>query len=165
MAHAHCMLDNYGCKYTHSGCVILIALPLQQWLHERASLLRCTYISCYKPRRSVYCAVRTELLNTTEVRFGLLSFNTCLRWEKGHKRAQYIPGSCIRTALNEAPHSCSETQWHTMAHSTHAYVHMCTAVMPMVLMWFLAPQVINSHSRAEFDWISPFERYASKSEL
>ena len=24
-AHAHCMLDNYGYKYTHSGCVILIA--------------------------------------------------------------------------------------------------------------------------------------------
>ena len=29
----------------HTGCVILIAFPLQQWLHERASMLRCTYIS------------------------------------------------------------------------------------------------------------------------
>ena len=27
----------------HSECVIVIALPLQQWLHERASMLRYTY--------------------------------------------------------------------------------------------------------------------------
>jgi hypothetical protein len=46
MAHAHCMLDTKGCKYTHSGCVILIAFPLQQWLHEGASMLRNTYIVC-----------------------------------------------------------------------------------------------------------------------
>ena len=44
MAQAHCMLDTKGYKYTHSGCVTLIAFPLQQWLHERASLLRYTYI-------------------------------------------------------------------------------------------------------------------------
>ena len=31
---------------THPEYVILIAFPLQQWLHERASLLRYTYISC-----------------------------------------------------------------------------------------------------------------------
>jgi hypothetical protein len=30
---------------THSKYVILIAFPLQQWLHERASLLRYTYIA------------------------------------------------------------------------------------------------------------------------
>ena len=30
----------------HSGDVILIAFPLQQWLHERASMLRYTYIAC-----------------------------------------------------------------------------------------------------------------------
>ena len=30
---------------THSDCVILIAFPLQQWLHERASMLRYTYIT------------------------------------------------------------------------------------------------------------------------
>jgi len=29
----------------HTGCEILIALPLQQWLHERASMLRETYIA------------------------------------------------------------------------------------------------------------------------
>ena len=29
----------------HSECVILIAFPLQQWLHERAQLLRYRYIA------------------------------------------------------------------------------------------------------------------------
>ena len=32
--------------HTHSQCVILIAFPLQQWLHERASVLPYTYIAC-----------------------------------------------------------------------------------------------------------------------
>jgi len=27
---------------THSGCVILIAFPLQQWLQEHAAMLRYT---------------------------------------------------------------------------------------------------------------------------
>ena len=40
MAHAHCMLVAEAYKYRHSGCAVLIALPLQQWLHERATLLR-----------------------------------------------------------------------------------------------------------------------------
>ena len=31
---------------THTGCVILIAFTLQQWLHERASMLCYTYIAC-----------------------------------------------------------------------------------------------------------------------
>jgi len=31
---------------THSECVTLIALQVQQWLHERASMLRYTYIEC-----------------------------------------------------------------------------------------------------------------------
>jgi hypothetical protein len=31
---------------THLQYLILNAFPLQQWLHERASLLNCTYISC-----------------------------------------------------------------------------------------------------------------------
>jgi hypothetical protein len=40
---------------TYSECVILIAFPLQQWLHERTLVLRYTYIACFvlithKPR-------------------------------------------------------------------------------------------------------------------
>ena len=31
---------------THSEYVILNAFPLQQWLHERSSILRYTYIAC-----------------------------------------------------------------------------------------------------------------------
>ena len=31
---------------THSQYVTLIAFPLQQWLHERVSMLRYTYIAC-----------------------------------------------------------------------------------------------------------------------
>jgi len=31
---------------THSEYIILITFPLQQWLHESASILRCTYIAC-----------------------------------------------------------------------------------------------------------------------
>jgi len=31
---------------THSEYVILIAFPLQQWLHEGASMLRYTHIAC-----------------------------------------------------------------------------------------------------------------------
>ena len=31
---------------THSQYIILIAFPLQHWLHKRASLLRYTYIAC-----------------------------------------------------------------------------------------------------------------------
>jgi len=40
------MLDTQGCKYTYTGSALLIAFPLQQWLHERPSLLHYTYIAC-----------------------------------------------------------------------------------------------------------------------
>jgi hypothetical protein len=31
-------------KDTHTECVMLIAFPLQQWLHQLATMLRYTYI-------------------------------------------------------------------------------------------------------------------------
>ena len=40
-------------RNTHSEYVIRIALPVQQWLHERASILRHTYSDCL-----VLCCVR-----------------------------------------------------------------------------------------------------------
>jgi len=43
-AHAHCMLDTSG--YLYSEYVTFIVFPLQQWLHERAAMLRYTYIAC-----------------------------------------------------------------------------------------------------------------------
>jgi hypothetical protein len=38
--HAQCMLDSYGYKYTLR---ISNTFPLEQWLHERASVLHYTY--------------------------------------------------------------------------------------------------------------------------
>jgi len=40
--HAQCMLMPKATN-THSQYVILMAILLQQWLHERASMLRCIY--------------------------------------------------------------------------------------------------------------------------
>ena len=44
MAHALCMLDTYG--YKHTFRIGNTPFPLQQWLHERASILRYMYIAC-----------------------------------------------------------------------------------------------------------------------
>ena len=45
MAHAHCMLDTQDYKYAHTGFVALNAFPVQQWLQDRASMLRYTHFS------------------------------------------------------------------------------------------------------------------------
>ena len=88
-----------------------------------ATMVARTRLKCYVvrafpallwPRRSVYCAVRTEPLNTTEDSFRLSSFNTWIEWGKEHKSAQYIAVSCIYMAQHEVPQSCSDTQWHTL---------------------------------------------------
>jgi hypothetical protein len=39
-------LANAKSTNTHSEYAIIIALPLQQWLHERSSMLRYTYTAC-----------------------------------------------------------------------------------------------------------------------
>jgi len=39
---------------THSDNVILTALPLQQWLHDRPAVLRFTYTECRVLRYSVH---------------------------------------------------------------------------------------------------------------
>jgi hypothetical protein len=43
IAHGHCVLDTKLCKHT---LAIRTALPMQQRLHERASMLSYTYIAC-----------------------------------------------------------------------------------------------------------------------
>jgi len=43
---------------THSDYVIIISVPLQQWLRERPSMLRCTYIPCLSVRPPVRPSVR-----------------------------------------------------------------------------------------------------------
>ena len=48
-AHAHFKLGTYGYKHTLSEYVIalLLAFPLQQCLHKRASVLRYMYVACH----------------------------------------------------------------------------------------------------------------------
>jgi len=49
---------------THSEYVMLIAFPTQQWLHERASVLRYTstaWLVVINKTQCVYCAVRPGL--------------------------------------------------------------------------------------------------------
>ena len=45
MTHAHCMLGNQGNEHKLRICNTS-AVPLQQWLCERVSMLRYTYIAC-----------------------------------------------------------------------------------------------------------------------
>ena len=50
---------------TNSDYVILLLFPLQQWLRERASMLRCTYIACLVHRHfSVRITIRVNYFPT-----------------------------------------------------------------------------------------------------
>ena len=53
VAHALCMLHSKGYTYTHPEYVILVPFPQQQYLHERASVLVCKYITCIQLNRIV----------------------------------------------------------------------------------------------------------------
>jgi len=56
---------------THSQYVLHTAFPLQQWLYERATLLRYTHIAFLvtTDTECVYCAVRVESSNTIHIIF------------------------------------------------------------------------------------------------
>jgi hypothetical protein len=49
---------------THSEYVTLIAFPLKQWLRERASLLRYTYIACLV-LTDIFGIVRSHIISQT----------------------------------------------------------------------------------------------------
>ena len=72
---------------THSEYVTLISLPQQQYLHERASILRHTYIACLDDVRKmevacVYSAVRTgSFVFTARYRLGVLCLQRGTDWE------------------------------------------------------------------------------------
>jgi hypothetical protein len=53
---------------THSEYLIIIDFLMQQWLYERAWMLRCTYIArlVITEMGCVHCAVRTEPVSTIE---------------------------------------------------------------------------------------------------
>jgi hypothetical protein len=59
MLHAHCMLIPEATN-TESEYVVFIAFPLQQCLHERASMLSYTYIDCLVSKL-------LEILNCTQL--------------------------------------------------------------------------------------------------
>jgi len=42
--NTHTQTHTHTHTHTHSGCIIFTAFPLQQWLHECASMLRYMYI-------------------------------------------------------------------------------------------------------------------------
>ena len=42
---------------TFSKYVILISFPLQQWLHERAAMLRHAYVACLIFKTALFCLV------------------------------------------------------------------------------------------------------------
>ena len=54
---------------TNTQYVILIAFPLQQWLHEGTSMLRYTYSACLAMpgMASVYCSVGTVTLHKRDI--------------------------------------------------------------------------------------------------
>ena len=70
---------------THSEYVILIAFPLQQWLHKRSSKLRYTYIACIVSNREAQCLLRGTICTFTRntgflytwVRASWIEFNNC----------------------------------------------------------------------------------------
>ena len=53
---------------THTGCVILSAFPLQKWLHERASVLRYTYIACLAELTVMLCPITAISLSSASHR-------------------------------------------------------------------------------------------------
>jgi hypothetical protein len=61
-------------RNTHSGYVILIAFPMQQWLHERVSMLRYTSFSCLvlsKLRSAVQRATLEKLCSLSNISFAV----------------------------------------------------------------------------------------------
>jgi hypothetical protein len=54
---------------THSEYVMLMALPLQQWLHERVSVLRFTCIACVVTWQCVWVAASSTHLTSFNTRF------------------------------------------------------------------------------------------------
>jgi hypothetical protein len=71
--HIACWIPND--TDTHSECVILITFTHQQWLHERTSLLRYSYIACVVEYILLRTTVGTALqIGRSLVRFQMVSF-------------------------------------------------------------------------------------------
>ena len=64
---------------THSEYVTLISFTLQQWLHERASILRYTYIACLVKNIRIYYLQRGLFLFFVILTWRLAELATMLR--------------------------------------------------------------------------------------
>jgi len=64
-----CWISKATHTHTHTHYVIFIAFPLQEWLHERTSMLRYTYIVCLVSSVGVWIGTLREagiVLNDTD---------------------------------------------------------------------------------------------------
>jgi len=62
-----CWITKLTLTHSELDYVMLIAFPLQQWLHEQTSMTRLYVHACLTTTemKSVYCAVRMGSLNKT----------------------------------------------------------------------------------------------------
>jgi len=93
----------------HSEYVVLIACPLQQWLHERASVLRYTYIASLDVMSSVNWLQLVELMwerIATDIythRNGLLASSSTRRLCFALRHTCYINQSYVNCAYDTVP--------------------------------------------------------------
>jgi len=103
---------------THSEYVIIIPFPLQQWLHERASMSCFTYIACL-----VVWSFITEV-------FGLIPLtdfwlNHSLKNERGKTTALYPVFSLVPVMCSLVRSSCYIMRTHVIAHLYIKHVWNC----------------------------------------
>ena len=83
---------------THSEYVILIALPLQQWLHERASVVRYAYTACLVLRlqdlfltTSILCSIQCSQSLGLYSRIPIYPFTMCQGTKSGKHFKTFVP--------------------------------------------------------------------------
>jgi len=102
---------------THSEYVLLIAFPLQQWLHERVSMLCQMYIVCHAISSAdllyiMLVAYKGQLKcdgTRAETRFRLSAKRTSLfKSAEGVSSVDYRQPRCARSAVVMLDTPCSE---------------------------------------------------------
>jgi len=126
---------------THLEYVILIALPLQQSLRERSSILGYTHIACLVITRSVYCAVRTGALNVIGVNFCLWSLSHRL-WRhsavmSGHRLKRPESG-CLISSIQQWQ-SGKRAFPYCLTHTISTFLHR--TARPLASFLFSKPEV------------------------
>ena len=126
MAHALCMLDNLGYTHTHththSEYVMLIAFPLQQWRHERASILRYMYIAC--------------LVNMCDCLVPFITFVCCMlprmvvicEWRTGERRESVAARFNISDTVVTVCSPCFNIHKLCMLLTRHIYIYTYTYI-------------------------------------